>query len=74
MRFLSEEEEEEEEYETSEEEKQLEIQRVQEEREKIKKMGLEDKSKDAFSLLTNVDKKKEEDHQKKLREKKFVGF
>ncbi|MHA1300612.1 MAG: hypothetical protein ACTSO9_14440 [Candidatus Helarchaeota archaeon] len=56
------------------EDNEVEAKRVQEEREKLKEMGLEDKSKDAFSILTNVDKEKEESHHKKLRDKKFVGF
>ncbi|MHA1378004.1 MAG: hypothetical protein ACTSRG_06445 [Candidatus Helarchaeota archaeon] len=60
--------------ENNEESETLEKQRVQEEREKIKQLGLEDKSKDAFSILTSVDKEKEDEHQKKLREKKFIGF
>lgn len=67
MSFLSEEE-------ANEEDEELEAKRVQEEREKIKQMGLEDKSKDAFSVLTNVNKEKEDEHHKKLRDKKFVGF
>ena len=59
---------------TDEESEKIEEQRVKEEREKLKKLGLEEKSKDAFSVLTDVEKNKEEERQKKLREKKFVGF
>ncbi|MFX1449814.1 MAG: hypothetical protein ACFFCM_03155 [Promethearchaeota archaeon] len=65
---------EEESEEIDEEEEKLELQRVKEEREKIKQMGLEEKSKESFSVLTNVDGEKEREHHKKLREKKFVGF
>ena len=61
--------------ELSEEElEKLEVERVKQEKEKIKQLGLEDKSKDAFGVLTTLDKDKEEEHHKKLREKKFVGF
>ncbi len=60
--------------ETNEEDEKVEIQRVKEEREKIKQMGLEEKSKESFSHLSNVNAEKEREHHKKLREKKFVGF
>lgn len=59
---------------TNDESEKIEEQRVKEERERIKKLGLETKSKNAFSILTDVDKDKEEERQKKLRKTKFVGF
>lgn len=77
MKLLSEEEpneNEEEPIEIDEEAERLEEERVKQEREHIKKIGLEGKSKKAFSVLTSVDHEKEEERQKKLREKKFIGF
>lgn len=59
---------------TDEEEEKVETQRVKEEREKIKQMGLEEKSKESFSVLSNVNTEKEREHHKKRREKKFIGF
>ncbi|NVM04428.1 MAG: hypothetical protein HWN67_19045 [Candidatus Helarchaeota archaeon] len=60
--------------EIDEEGEKVELKRVKEEREKIKKMGLEEKSKKSFSVLSNVNTEKEREHHKKRREKKFVGF
>ncbi|MFX0135937.1 MAG: hypothetical protein ACFFDN_20005 [Candidatus Hodarchaeota archaeon] len=57
-----------------EEAEKAELKRVKEEREKIKQMGLEEKSKESFSVLSNVDSEKMREHHKKIREKKFVGF